>query len=335
MDIRVFVKPPFRPRRELGRARIELKKAFSVLEERTNVEDTLYYLTGKDEIFITGKVFIEATLRPSFVSKASIFDFKLVSPKKSFISPSKPSPKIKDESITSVDPKKRVILSLKKVTTSDMIIMSDVDVDTTIGQFTFCLEATYGSNTTSCPYQAGKVRTRNKDVIANLSFEDLEMDFEMSRESMLFDELNVLMYAKDDNEKSPNIVGRAVLSLSHFANKPDNEKMVKICAQIKNAAGTNTGKMFMNMQLSPSGRKRRFGEVEVIFEAQHTMLPKDLECGWVRITSVEAIGLNSLKLLGRKVRYAHLQGTRAYDILTKQVMTPFLSSVDNSFDLIV
>lgn len=313
MDLRVFVKPPFRRRKELGRARIEIKKAFAHLEERMSLEFELFHQAPSFEVFNTGKLIIDGTLRPLLHTK-SLFDFKLLSTKKSFVLPPKPS-QIKDDHI---DLRKRVILSLKKVSTPDVVVLTDIEGEKP-PPFTFCLEAKFGTDSMKCPYFTGKVRNRNKDLIANLCVEDPEMDFEMSREAMQCEELHMLVYAKNADQTSARAIGRAIFLLCTISNKPaDDENFVEMCAQIKDVSGAVAGKMFINVQISPSGRNRRGASTEVLTVNDHTMLPKDLVYGWVKINSVEAVGMNSLKLLGRSVRYSELDGTPMFESLTKQ-----------------
>eukprot|EP00981_Chlorochromonas_danica_P002440 scaffold471_cov318-Ochromonas_danica.AAC.31 len=318
MDVRIFAKRPFRRRQELGRARVQIKLSFPNLEERTSIECPFYQLSPSDEVFHAGKLLVDATLRQSLQSKASFFDFKVIhSPKKAYILPPKPS-QLKDEP---VDLKKRVILSLKKVTTPDITVATEAD-DAKQTPYSFSLEAKFGADTIKSAFISGKLRNRtnnrNKDIVGNLCFENPDVDFEMSREAMQFEELHLLIYAKQADQGSARAIGRAIFPLSIIGNKPDDESTVEMCSPIKDVSGSVTGKMFIYVQLAPSGRNRRLAAVEALKISEHTCLPDDLEYGWVKINNVEGVSLNSLKLLGRSVRYAHLNGTPMFSALTAQ-----------------
>eukprot|EP00975_Prorocentrum_lima_P060373 12659542-Prorocentrum_lima.AAC.1 len=60
-----------------------------------------------------------------------------------------------------------------------------------------------------------------------------------------------------------------------------------MCSPIKDVSGSVTGKMFIYVQLAPSGRNRRLAAVEALKISEHTCLPDDLEYGWVKINNVE------------------------------------------------
>ncbi|RYH29707.1 hypothetical protein EON65_07590 [archaeon] len=317
LDMRVCAKAPFRKRREVGRAKAEIKKVFPVLEERSDLELPVYQLDhSTGDVYAVGRVLLTATLRPSLTSKASVFDFKILQPKKSMLTIAKPLSAIKE--IAPVDLKKRIILSIKKITTPDVLVLSDAPTGEMFQPYSFSLEAKFGTDSLRTPFLAGKLRTRNKDVTGNLCFDDPDMDFDMSREAVQFEELHVLVFAKVGEANTSRAIGRAVFSLGPLALKPDDESIVELSSTIKDVSGGNAGKMFINASLAPSGRDRRSSEEALNLTHQHTNIPKDLKYGWVKINTVEAVGLNSLKLLGRHVRYQHLDGTTTFDALTKQ-----------------
>ncbi len=331
LEIRVYSKKPYRYRVEIGRGRLIIKNAFPVLEEISELEILLYRLAsgkknknGTRRIIQQGRIGITGIFRLSN-SKSALYDLKMISPKKSALmyrdryvdDYNYSSETIVDENgIDLREEDQPVLLSLRKFSSHDAFIAL-VDHADAIGSYKFSLEAKLGQETYRTPFIAGKGRYRGKEVIANVLFHDPnELQFEVKKSHLRSEQLQIILYVQGCSAETV-VVGRTIVPLQSMIHLLD-EEILDLSSQLRNISNTITAKVNISLSLSVAGMKQRIEAAENYAAnlIANALLPEDFENGWIRISSVIAARLNTLKLLGNEIRYDH--SIDKYQQYTKQ-----------------
>lgn len=233
-------------------------------------------------------------------------------------------------------------LVINKVSSPDALLGPADNADLA-SVFHFAFESRIADQVCMTPYILGKSRYRGKDVVAAIQTDEPATQFDVTRDMLSDDGLQVMVYMKNSGA-----VNRA-LGRAHF--KLDNNLIVKlesglsrdVSSQMKNVAGVNAGKVILNVQLFPFGRVlRRLNDSrsatpvdKLLLGHEHGgaagagghvdplegHLPPGFTAGWVRFKNVEAIRLNTLKLLGNHARYAeYLDDPRGLEAIKQDLM---------------
>jgi hypothetical protein len=321
LEIRVYAKKPHRYRIELGRGKLILKEAFPILEEIVEVEILLYRLTQSGKIYQQGKIIINGIFR-SANSKSALFDLRLInSPKKSFY-----LNKLSFEEQLYYEEQQRllqqqeedepILLSIKRFFSHDAFIALVSQADA-IGSYKFSLEAKLGNETYRTPFLPGKGRYRGKEVIATILFQDPDLHFEVKKSLLKTESLQLLLYVQGCSAETL-VIGRTIVSLASMIYLKD-EEIVDFNAQLRDISNNTTGKVTVSLFLSEEGMKSRI-EAATNYTSNliaNSTLPDDFENGWIRISSVIAARLNTLKLLGNEQHYDY--DVDKYHKFTRQV----------------
>ncbi len=139
----------------------------------------------------------------------------------------------------------------------------------------------------------------------------------MKKSHLKTDSLQILVYVQGFSNETV-VIGRAIINLSSMIYLRD-EEIVDVQTQMRDISNNLTGKVTISLSLSVEGMRTRIEAAENYAAnlIANTMLPEDFENGWIRVSSVIAARLNTLKLLGNEVRYEH--DYDKYNQYTKQV----------------
>jgi hypothetical protein len=223
-------------------------------------------------------------------------------------------------------------LVINKISSPDSLL-GPADNPDLASIFHFSFESKVGNQLCLTPFILGKSRYRGKDVVAAIQTDEPATQFDVTRNTLMNDGLQVMVFMKG-NDSVPRALGRAQFKL-------DNALIVKlesgvskdVSAQLKNVAGTNAGKLILNMQLFPFGKVHRRDSRsstpidKLMFHEHHPqdlldgILPPNFTAGWIRFKSADAIRLNTLKLLGNHARYAeYLDDPKGLEAIKQDLM---------------
>lgn len=323
VEVRVFSVIPYRHKWELGRTKFILAKSFPVMEEKIKLSFPFYQLVD-DEIKQQGQLLISGITKPSFSSRASIFD--MPTPRGKFQTPSKPSRGITGPSTASkmtsamksdqataaanaadlnFDANKKYVLAVKKFATADAHINVQEGSDGS-GNYKFFLEAKFGSEVIKTGAQSGKTRYRGKEKVATINFDDPNVRFDVNGGQVRHESIHLLLYVKPSNDAVPQVIGRIIQPVNSMFSKQGDDVVVDFHCPMRDISNKPSGKVSFGLQLLPTSLMKK--PVQVVDENANqelsgARLPDDFIFGWVRISTIEGVGLNTLKLLGKHARY--------------------------------
>ena len=324
LEVRVFSVIPFRQKWELGRTKLVICKSFPVMEEKIKMSFPFYQLVD-DEIKQQGKLLISGITKPSFSSRASIFDTPFhQTPRTKFQTPHKTPNRSSivssstksilgttskpNESSINVDapfnPSKSYVLAVRKFATADAHL-PPVEGQDGSGNFKFFLEAKFASEIVKTGMQSGKTRYRGKEKVATINFDDPNIRFDVNGGQLRNESIHLLLYLKG-NELGTQVIGRLIQPVNSMLSKQGEDVIVDFHSQLRDVSNRVTGKVTFGLQLNPMAMLKKpiqMVDENLNQELSAARLPEDLVFGWIRISSIEGVGMNTLKLLGKHARY--------------------------------
>ena len=173
------------------------------------------------------------------------------------------------------------------------------------GNFKFFLEAKFASEIVKTGMQSGKTRYRGKEKVATINFDDPNIRFDVNGGQLRNESIHLLLYLKG-NELGTQVIGRLIQPVNSMLSKQGEDVIVDFHSQLRDVSNRVTGKVTFGLQLNPMAMLKKpiqMVDENLNQELSDARLPEDLVFGWIRISSIEGVGMNTLKLLGKHARY--------------------------------
>lgn len=257
----------------------------------------------------TPLLLMHGSVRPSLASKVSFFDR---SAPNTTLSPRKLPTVVCRQTIRTMpppqfDPNKQYVLSLKSFTTTDALISTSETLQDNVGGYKFSIEAKFGPDKRRSGTIGGRARYRGKDKIATVFFDEPDLKFKTVGSAVKAESIYLILFVRG-SDVSSQVVGRVIQPVAELLNVPGSEDIatMEFQAQMKDVTGKMTGRVSFSLTLhSTSVLKEADEYLDENYHIQRNMriIPQTINQGWVRITSVEGIRMNTMKLLGLHARY--------------------------------
>jgi hypothetical protein len=307
MEIHVFNKIPFRSKVELARIKFRIVDSFPVMvDSKVKVRFPMEPCVPANK---TPILYMYGSVRPSLASKVSFFDR---SAPVVLQSPRKLPTIVCRQTIRSVappqfDPNNCYVLSLKSFTTTDALIITSDNASDTVGGYKFGLEAKFGPDKRRSATISGRARYRGKDKIATVFFDEPDLKFKTLGSQIKAESIYLILFVKG-SDVSSQVIGRVIQPVAELLDvqSSDDVSTKEYQAQLKDVTGKVTGRVTFCLKLHlTSLLKEDHDYLDENFHVQRNLkiIPSTMNQGWIRITSVEGIRMNTLKLLGLHAKH--------------------------------
>jgi hypothetical protein len=291
-----------------GIGQICIKDVFPIMEEIVEYPvDLQYYDRECDEFVQIGRLLLTGMLRPLTNLKNSLYDLssRLMAPGSTIKKDIRKTPV--------VDWNRPIELVLTAFSTTNAHIVninsSDSVVSDVLSGYKFCLELKMGSERKRSPFFGGRARYRGKEKIATVVFNGPGIKVNTTPIEVKRDSMQLILHVQG-SDVGDVVIGRVIQPLELMMTKPGEDFVERdFSATLRDITNKIVGKVTFTMIIRPREESLVENFVEEVFlddkyhvERNLSCVPTLMEFGWVRITRVEAMRLDTLRLLGLHAR---------------------------------